>query len=49
MDLQGIIISSISLIQNEETAMMLAAHGGHTETVKTLIGADADVDAINKV
>ena len=28
---------------------MLAAHGGHTETVKTLIEAGADVNISNKV
>ena len=27
------------------TAMMLAAHGGHTETVEALINAGADVNA----
>ena len=31
------------------TALMLAAHGRHTETVKTLIEAGADVNINNKV
>ena len=31
------------------TALMLAAHGGHTETVKALIEAGADVNISNSL
>lgn len=31
-----------------ETALMLAAEGGHTETVKALIKANADISLRNK-
>ena len=35
--------------QSEETALMLAAQGRHTETVKALIEAGTDVNPRNKI
>ena len=31
-------------LQNEQTAMMKASHGGHVECVKLLLEKDADVN-----
>ena len=36
------------IIKNGKTALMMAAQRGHTETVKALIAAGADVNAICK-
>ena len=36
------------VIKDGKTALMMAAQGGHTETVKALIAAGADVNAICK-
>ena len=34
------------IIKDGKTALMMAAQGGHTETVKALIAAGADVNVI---
>ena len=34
------------IIKNGKTALMVAARGGHTETVKALIAAGADVNVM---
>ena len=36
------------IIKDGKTALMIAAQGGHTETVKALIAAGADVNVICK-
>ena len=38
----------IIIIKDGKTALMIAAEGGHTETVKALIAAGADVNVICK-
>ena len=38
-----IILLCYAFYKRERTALMLAAKGGHTETVKVLIAADANV------
>ena len=38
----------ITIIKNGKTALMMAAQGGHTEIVKALIAAGADVNVICK-
>ena len=36
----------ITIIKDGKSALMMAAQGGHTETVKALIAAGADVNVI---
>ena len=36
----------MTIIKDGKTALMMAAQGGHTETVKALIVAGADVNVI---
>ena len=38
----------ITIIKDRKTALMMAAQGGHTEIVKALIAAGADVNVICK-
>ena len=42
------MIFMIMIIKDRKTALMMAAQGGHTETVKALIAAGADVNVICK-
>ena len=41
-----LIIFMIMVIKDGKSALMMAAQGGHTETVKALIAAGADVNVI---
>ena len=43
-EFQWLLINYCNL-QRDETALMLAAQGGHIETVKALIKAGADVNS----
>ena len=44
-----IVYSLLSIIQNGWTALMLASDGGHTEVVKVLAEAKADLNITTQV
>ena len=42
----NVLLTAFTFFEDGKTALMMAAQGGHTETVKALIVAGADVNVI---